>query len=616
MSKQREKIKMSNMKARFHQKFWNRILKKNHKWRRVDKAINTSNFLYRNWLRIGEFCVALLLSLSTTIFWNWTSTPNNQELVYPLQEVSTLECRTNSRDTLTQNCKINLPIIAWANYQNYIWNTTYTDIYSVLYWWNYHSWWNISEGSHYWVDIATAKGTPLYAIADGKVYFAGEQSWYGNVVKIEFVYQGVRYFAIYGHMNSMNVKTWDSVSRGQKIWTVGNSWVTMWSLWGYHVHFEIAKGDSWRPVYAFYGCTDLDKGGIEIINQGLCRTEMFSRTLDPISLLEGAKAKLPHSTTQTNAENTVGEEHQAAATAVTTEDREQIIKIAKLFIGSPYLMWGTGTLPWAPTDCSNFTKTVYSNVWITLERNSADQAYQFSYWGYWYDNLNMAEIWDLIFFKNTYTSDQEITHVGIYAWNGMMIHAGTKSVDIVTIDNYWKQHFKGVWSFKYFYNNYNKQIAQNNYIKISSIPSTQNKVDTLMIVEDNKKEEEHNIAPTIQEQKIKLEDTKLDTTGKAFLKEWNIEINGDITSSLKKWETRIIKLNISKANWDTYNGVLKQPIMFISNSTNISIDPAVISLIKNWEIEIKLTANQQAWEVYIAVNLGTNKMWGFTVKIE
>jgi hypothetical protein len=56
--------------------------------------------------------------------------------------------------------------------------------------------------------------------------------------------------------------------------------------------------------------------------------------------------------------------------------------------------------------------------------------------------------------------------------------------------------------------------------------------------------------------------------------------------------------------------------MFISNSTNISIDPAVISLIKNWEIEIKLTANQQAWEVYIAINLGTNKMWGFTVKIE
>ena len=43
---------------------------------------------------------------------------------------------------------------------------------------------------------------------------------------------------------------------------------------------------------------------------------------------------------------------------------------------------------------------------------------------------------------HAYTSDQEITHVGIYVGNGMMIHAGTKKVDIVTIDSYWKEHFK------------------------------------------------------------------------------------------------------------------------------------------------------------------------------
>jgi hypothetical protein len=33
-------------------------------------------------------------------------------------------------------------------------------------------------GSHYGVDIATSKGTPLYAIADGKVFFAGQQAGY------------------------------------------------------------------------------------------------------------------------------------------------------------------------------------------------------------------------------------------------------------------------------------------------------------------------------------------------------------------------------------------------------------------------------------------------------
>jgi hypothetical protein len=56
---------------------------------------------------------------------------------------------------------------------------------------------------------------------------------------------------------------------------------------------------------------------------------MFSRTVDPIAFLEGAKAKLPHPTTQIALE----EEHAAAAeTVVDTEDREYIVKIAKLYL--------------------------------------------------------------------------------------------------------------------------------------------------------------------------------------------------------------------------------------------------------------------------------------------
>ena len=65
-----------------------------------------------------------------------------------------------------------------------------------------------------------------------------------------------------------------TVTKGQKIGAVGNSWVTMWAMGGYHVHFEIAKWDTWRPVYAFYGCADLDKWGIEIINQGLNKNSL------------------------------------------------------------------------------------------------------------------------------------------------------------------------------------------------------------------------------------------------------------------------------------------------------------------------------------------------------
>ncbi len=208
---------MEALQARFHKKFGNRILKKQHKGRRIDKAFNTSKFLHRNWLYIGELCLAVVLSFSTLIFGNGNGTPNNQELVYPLQEVSTLECRTQERNVLSSSCKKTLPIIKGANYANYENNPEYTDIYTVLFGGSYNSGWKTELGSHYGVDIATAKGTPLYAIADGKVYFAGQQAGYGNVVKIEFVYQGIRYFAVYGHMDTLSVKTGETVSKGQKV---------------------------------------------------------------------------------------------------------------------------------------------------------------------------------------------------------------------------------------------------------------------------------------------------------------------------------------------------------------------------------------------------------------
>jgi len=38
----------------------------------------------------------------------------------------------------------------------------------------------------------------------------------------------------------------------------------------------------------------------------------------------------------------------------------------------------TGTLPGEPTDCSQYTKTIFGQVGITLEKMAADQASQFS----------------------------------------------------------------------------------------------------------------------------------------------------------------------------------------------------------------------------------------------
>ena len=105
------------------------------------------------------------------------------------------------------------------------------------------------------------------------------------------------------------------------------------------------------------------------------------------------------------------------AKTITAEDRDLIIKIAKLFLDSPYMFWWNGDLPWDPTDCSRFVQVILENVWIIVERNSAMQWEMFSSTWNMNEDLSKAEIWDLIFFKNTYESENEITHVAFCMWN-------------------------------------------------------------------------------------------------------------------------------------------------------------------------------------------------------
>lgn len=238
----------------------------------------------------------MVFMMTSYMLWWWEPLPNNASLVYPLYQISTLECRTISRDSLPDNCKIALPIIKNADYNTYQNEKLYTDIYTTLWWANYTSTRDQSAGSHYAVDIASAKWTPLYALADWVVYAAENNSSYGNVVKIKFKYKWEVFFAIYAHMDSYSVKAWDQISKGQKIWTVWNSGNTFGVLWGYHVHFEIDKNVGERPAYAFTNCPDLAKWHSTIIAQWLCRIELFQYTKDPILLLENANATYPITT--------------------------------------------------------------------------------------------------------------------------------------------------------------------------------------------------------------------------------------------------------------------------------------------------------------------------------
>lgn len=168
-------------------------------------------------------------------------------------------------------------------------------------------------------------------------------------------------------------------------------------------------------------------------------------------------------------------------TKITAEDRDLIIKIGKLFLDSPYQFSGNWDLPWDPTDCSRFVQVVLANVWITVERNSAMQWEQFSSTGNMHTDLSKAEIWDLVFFKNTYETENEITHVGFYVWNNEMLNASWKKVNICKIDKYRQEHFKWVWKLSLYTKEYNKTTAKKNYKRLSNKEEI-NKIRTLKAV--------------------------------------------------------------------------------------------------------------------------------------
>ncbi len=259
---------------------WKHVLKHAHK---ISHHVNKT---HHNLLHIWELILVSTIWFMSLMF-AWTSNlPNNNSFSYPLQQVSTLECRTLYRNDMPSSCKINLPIIHGANYSAYENNGLYRSIYTALRAAPYSDSWNQKIGAHAWLDIATARGTPLYSIWDGEVYFAGRNSAYGNVVKIKYVYNWEIVYAVYAHMDSMDIAKWDKVTRWQRIWAVWNSGNTSGKLWWYHVHFEIDKDNYGRPAYSYTNCPDLSKGHYKIIQNGLCRMELFTYQYDPIKIFE------------------------------------------------------------------------------------------------------------------------------------------------------------------------------------------------------------------------------------------------------------------------------------------------------------------------------------------
>ena len=104
---------------------------------------------------------------------------------------------------------------------------------------------------------------------------------------------------------------------------------------------------------------------------------------------------------------------------------QQIVDFAKQYLGTPYV-WG-GTTP-SGFDCSGFTKYVFGQMGYSITR-TADQQLRCG------TAVTDLAVGDLVFFGNTYSSNETATHVGIYIGNNQFIHAAGSSVKITDLSN-------------------------------------------------------------------------------------------------------------------------------------------------------------------------------------
>ena len=115
---------------------------------------------------------------------------------------------------------------------------------------------------HAGVDFGAAWGSPIFAVSDGIVAFAGRHGGHGNYVKLD---HGGGLGTGYGHMSRIAVMPGSAVKAGQVIGYVGSTGLST----GPHLHYEMYQnGRTVNPLsvsFAFRAAPAVDKGEVDAV---------------------------------------------------------------------------------------------------------------------------------------------------------------------------------------------------------------------------------------------------------------------------------------------------------------------------------------------------------------
>lgn len=124
---------------------------------------------------------------------------------------------------------------------------------------------------HTGIDISNPMSTPVLAMADGEVVYAGSDqlrtfgpklSFYGNLVVVRLARPagGIPVYVLYGHLNEVLVKAGRKVKTGDVIGAVGMTGIAI----GPHLHVEVRAGrqDRWHTRNPEFWLKPLPSSGV------------------------------------------------------------------------------------------------------------------------------------------------------------------------------------------------------------------------------------------------------------------------------------------------------------------------------------------------------------------
>ncbi|MFH0851666.1 MAG: M23 family metallopeptidase, partial [Candidatus Peregrinibacteria bacterium] len=127
------------------------------------------------------------------------------------------------------------------------------------------------SGLHPGVDLKLAFGTPVGALAGGRVQTVGKDANMGLYVIVEHrLPDGETFFSLYGHLDTAGVSEGQEVQPGRAIGTVGMSGNTT----APHVHLQVDRDDGPRPHVRYW-----PSGTVS-------RAEANRHTINPIEFIE------------------------------------------------------------------------------------------------------------------------------------------------------------------------------------------------------------------------------------------------------------------------------------------------------------------------------------------